>query len=93
MFCTISSVKVFEEDYHYGDQPRSKKQLIDFCRSQHADNEDGDILGYNEELGDDSNLAPSAFFRYERKAKNSSGDEGEIIQFSGIMDISRLIYG
>ena len=46
----------FEEDYDYGDQPRSKKQLIDLCRSQHADNEVGDILGYNEELGDDSIL-------------------------------------
>ena len=46
----------FEEDYDYGDQPRSKKQLVDLCRSQHADNEVGDILGYNEELGDDSIL-------------------------------------
>ena len=46
----------FEEDYDYWDQPRSKKQLIDLCRSQHADNEVGDILGYNEELGDDSIL-------------------------------------
>lgn len=46
----------FEEDYDYGDQPRSKKQLADLCWSQHADNEVGDILGYNEEFGDDSIL-------------------------------------
>ena len=46
----------FEENYDYGDQPRSKKQLIDLCRSQHAYSEVGDILGYNEELGDDSIL-------------------------------------
>ena len=46
----------FEEDYDYGDQPRSKKQLIDLCQSQHADNEVGDILGYNEKLGDYSIL-------------------------------------
>ena len=46
----------FKEDYDYGDQPRSKKQIIGLCRSQHADHEVGDILGYNEELGDDSIL-------------------------------------
>ena len=27
----------FEENYDYGDEPRFKKQLIDLCRSQHAD--------------------------------------------------------
>ena len=35
----------------YGNFPRSKKQLIDLSRSQLADNEVGDILAYNEELG------------------------------------------
>ena len=48
--------KSFEEDYEYGDQPRSKKQLINLFRSQHADNKVGDMLEYNEELGDDSIL-------------------------------------
>ena len=44
------------EDSDYGDHLRSKKQLIDFYRSQSADNEVGDILGYNNELGNDSIL-------------------------------------
>ena len=37
----------------YGDLPGSKKQLIDIARPKLPDNEVGDILVYNEELGDD----------------------------------------
>ena len=39
------------DDKDYDDFPRSKKQLIDLSRSQLTDNEVGDILAYNEELG------------------------------------------
>ena len=42
------------DDDDFGDRPRSKKQLIDLCRTQYADNEVGDILAYNEELRDGS---------------------------------------
>ena len=38
------------DDGDFGDRPRSKKQLLDLCRKQFADNEVGDILAYNEEL-------------------------------------------
>ena len=44
------------EDNDYGDLPRLKKQLIDLSRSPFADNKVGDILAYNEELGDNSIL-------------------------------------
>ena len=40
------------DDSDFGDRPRSKKQLIDLCRTKYADNEVGDILVYNEELRD-----------------------------------------
>ena len=42
------------EDGDFGDRPRSKKQLLDLCRTQFADNEVEDILAYNEELRDGS---------------------------------------
>ena len=42
------------DDCDFGDRPRSKKQLIDLCRTQYADNEVGDFLAYNEELRDGS---------------------------------------
>ena len=40
------------EDNDYADLPSSKKQLIDLSRSLFVDNEVGDTLAYNEELGD-----------------------------------------
>ena len=36
----------------FGDLPRSKKQLIDLQQLPSAENEVGDILPYNEELGE-----------------------------------------
>ena len=44
------------DDGKFGDRPRSKKQLIDLCRTQYADNEVGDFLAYNEELRDESTI-------------------------------------
>ena len=35
------------DDGDFGDQPRSKKQLIGLCCTQYADNEVGDFLDYN----------------------------------------------
>ena len=42
------------DDCDFGDRSRSKKQLIDLCRTQYPDNEVGDFLAYNEELRDGS---------------------------------------
>ena len=44
------------DDCDFGDRPRSKKQLIDLCRTQYADNEVGDFLAYNEKLRDGSTI-------------------------------------